>query len=106
MMNGKDVHNPILLSQRLSTEKDIEDRGVSIPVKDSEGNTVGRFQIHFFAEKGEGIVFFSSKENTPPLRIPEGRSWNVRFLGLQECSNFIATVKRGNVLCFTVEKLR
>jgi len=100
------MYNPILLSNRLCTVKDKEEIRVAIPTKGSDGETVHRFQIHFFAEKGVGEVFFSSVDNRPALRIPEGRSWNARFQGLNECGVFIARVCLGSVLWYTVEQLR
>lgn len=66
-IGDKPMHNQTVFSGKFTANEVVE-----VP----QGLT--RYTIHLYAEKGEPVIYWNSKENKPHLSLYEGAKWNTR----------------------------
>jgi hypothetical protein len=78
------MHNPVILAGEYTGNQTI-----SIPL------SAKRFNIHFYQEAGESVIYFNSVANTPPLKLYSGATWNIRVFN-REINDIRITLSGGS----------
>ena len=92
MIDEMPMYNSTLLSEKITKSEEIR-----IP----EGEE--RFAVHFYAEKGESLIYYNSKRNVPPLRLYQGARWNERVYE-RLIDRLIVELSPDGILWIIVEK--
>jgi len=91
--------NPIIYSDIITKKGEIK-----IPEKDSLGNRVTKYAIHFYLEKGRVTLRYNNFKNDPPLHMYESCKWNVRCFE-RNIDKIIVDAQDSFILNIIIEKI-